>query len=63
MGRPKFPNFPITPEMISRIRENQEVYDRDPEGWERREKRREEDQRQEEQALEEECQRQEERES
>ncbi len=41
--RPKFLDCIMTPAIISRIRENQEFYDKDPEGYERREKQREEE--------------------
>ena len=53
MPRPDFPKpyMPLTPEIISRIRENQEVYDRDPKGWERREQARKEQEREEEERL------------
>jgi len=37
----------MTPNIISRIRENQAFYDKDPEGYERRERQREEERRQE----------------
>lgn len=46
--RPKFLNCPMTPNIISRIRENQDFYDKDPEGYERRERQREEERRQQE---------------
>jgi hypothetical protein len=47
--RPEFPNpyCPLTPNIISRIISNQEFYDKDPEGYERRERAREEERRQE----------------
>jgi len=43
MSRPKFLDCVMTPEIISRIRENQDFYDKDPEGYERRERQREEE--------------------
>ena len=42
MPRPKFLDCIMTPEIIHRIRENQDYYDKDPEGYERREKERKE---------------------
>lgn len=44
MSRPDFPRpyCILTPEIIRRINEDQEVYDRDPEKWEREEKARKE---------------------
>lgn len=53
MGRPEYLNCPMTPGVIRGIRERQEAYDRDPEGYERRERQREEDRRQEEEAMQE----------
>lgn len=49
MARPDFPNpyTILTPNMISRIRSDQEVYDRDPERWERQERQRKEEREQE----------------
>ena len=47
MSRPKFLDCVMTPEIISRIRENQDFYDKDPEGYERRERQREEERQQE----------------
>ena len=49
MSRPDFPKpYCILPtNCISRIREAQEAYDKDPEGWERRERQREEERHQE----------------
>jgi len=47
MSRPKFLDCIMTPNIISRIRENQAFYDKDPEGYERRERQREEERRQE----------------
>lgn len=39
MSRPEFPQGMImTPGMIQRVREEQDAYDRDPEGYERHEK-------------------------
>jgi len=49
MSRPKFLNCIMTSEIISRIRERQAEYDKDPEAYEAREKRREEERRREEQ--------------
>ena len=46
MGRPKFSDCVMTTEIIHRIRENQELYDKDPEDYERRERQREEEMRQ-----------------
>jgi len=40
MERPEFLNCIMTPEIISKIRERQTEYDKDPEAWERREKQR-----------------------
>jgi hypothetical protein len=48
MSRPRFLDCIMTPNIISRIRERQEAYDKDPEGWEKREREREEERRQEE---------------
>ena len=48
MGRPKFLNCIMTPEIIRRINEEQAHYDKDPEEYERRERQREEAIRQEE---------------
>jgi hypothetical protein len=42
MSRPEFPNCIMTPGIIQRIRSDQDVYDRDPEEWERREREEEE---------------------
>ena len=42
MGRPEFLNCVMTPEIIRRIRENQEYYDKDPVSYERRERERKE---------------------
>ena len=47
MSRPKFLNCIMPVEVIRRIRENQEYYDKDPEGYDRRERQREEERRQE----------------
>lgn len=47
MPRPKFLDCIMTPEIISRVRENQAFYDKDPEGYERRERQREEERQQE----------------
>lgn len=60
MSRPDYPKpyTPLTPGMISRIRSDQEVYDRDPERWERRERERKEEQEREQQAIYEEERRQ-----
>jgi len=49
MGRPEFLNCIMTPEIIKRIRERQEEYDKDPEGYERREEQRKEERQREEQ--------------
>lgn len=38
MPRPNFPNCIMTPNIINRIRSNQEEYDKDPERWECRER-------------------------
>jgi len=38
MSRPEYPNCVMTPEIISRIRENQEHYDSNPDDYERRER-------------------------
>jgi len=43
MGRPEFLNCIMTSEIIRRIRERQEEYDKDPETFEREEKRKEEE--------------------
>ena len=45
MSRPDFPRpyTVLTPNIISRIREEQEFYDKDPESYERDQKRREEE--------------------
>lgn len=51
VSRPKFLDCVMTPAIISRIRERQEEYDKDPEGYERREKQKEEDRQREEQAC------------
>jgi len=58
MPRPKFLDCIMTSEIIHRIRENQDCYDKDPEGWERREKEQEEERQQELQREQEEYQRQ-----
>jgi hypothetical protein len=50
MSRPRFLDCIMTPEVIRGIRERQEAYDKDPEGYERREKQREEEREQERQA-------------
>ena len=38
MSRPEFLNCPMTPNIISRIREEQKAYDKDPEGYEKHKK-------------------------
>ncbi len=38
MSRPEYLNCIMTPEIISRIRADQELYDKDPEAYERRER-------------------------
>ena len=38
MNRPEFLNCPMTSNIISRIRDEQSAYDKDPEGYERRER-------------------------
>ncbi|MDZ4228340.1 MAG: hypothetical protein U1E54_03780 [Candidatus Levybacteria bacterium] len=38
MSRPQHLSVPNTPEGIRRINENQEAYDKDPEGYEREER-------------------------
>jgi len=38
MARPEFPNGILTPNVIRSVRERQDVYDRDPEAYERRER-------------------------
>lgn len=50
MSRPRFLDCIMTSEVIRNIRERQEAYDKDPEGYERREKQREEEREQERQA-------------
>ena len=47
--RPEFPNCVMTPEIINRIREEQEYYDEDPERYERQIEEREQERLQEEQ--------------
>jgi len=42
MSRPRHLNVPMTPEIIRHINSEQQIYDRDPEAYEREEKRREE---------------------
>ena len=52
MSRPEFPIGTVLPaNCISRIREEQEAYDKDPEGYERREEERREEIRMEEERL------------
>lgn len=45
MSRPDFPRpyTPLPPNVISRIREEQDYYDKDPERYEREQRRREDD--------------------
>lgn len=38
MGRPEYLHCPMTPEIIHRINENQEWYDRDPQAYEEQER-------------------------
>jgi hypothetical protein len=45
--RPEFPNCVMTPNIISRIREEQECYDKDPEKYERNLERQREEREQE----------------
>ena len=59
--RPKFLNCIMTASVISRIRENQDFYDKDPEGYERRHRQREEEREQERMREQEEYKRQYER--
>ena len=61
MSRPEFPNCIMTVEVIRSIRERQEVYDEDPERWERKERERNEERQREEYELEQERLRQEEK--
>ena len=42
MSRPNYLPCPMTPEIIRRIRQEQEMYDADPAAYERREREREE---------------------
>ena len=49
MSRPRFLDCIMTPEIISRIREKQAEYDKDPEAWEKRERERDEQRAREEQ--------------
>ena len=42
MSRPNYLPCPMTPEIIRRIRQEQETYDADPAAYERREREREE---------------------
>lgn len=56
MGRPRWPNCILPAGCIGRIRENQAAYDKDPEGYERKERAREEERQQEEQREREEYQ-------
>ncbi len=47
MSRPEFPNCIMPTNVINRIREQQEAYDKNPEEYERREEQRQEDLREE----------------
>ena len=42
MSRPKYPNCIMTPEIINRIRQEQDYYNEDPEKYERQEREYEE---------------------
>ena len=51
MSRPEFPNCVMPTNVISRIREEQESYDKDPEGYEHKQEERREQTRMEEDRL------------